>query len=1252
MSHHGVVPRRWPVALGAFGLALALCGGAVLLVDAQGLARADMYASIASVMVGLAGIAVAIWLGRERLPAEEELLHRAAGRLARLVSRQWEDETGVRGLRDPRPISLRWSSTGRPVSAPADSVLGSQDAVAGRPLRLKLAGDLTKVADMVRRLPARQLVVLGDPGAGKSVLAILFVLAELARRGPADAVPVLLPLAGWNPRQEHLHTWLARRLEVEYPGLRDADAYGPQAALRLVRDNRILPVLDGLDEMPAALIPSAIAALNRAVGAAGLVVTCRSVDYEAAIGWAGTALSRAAVIEIEPVGPASALAFLTGSEPAGSYRWDPVAAHLRRYPQGNLAKTLSNPLMITIVRSVCAPGSGTDPAELPELARRSDSPELLGGALMARVVPTVYSDQPPVSHGASREQQGRRLAPLGTPPRRPGRPRYRPERVTAWLAFLANHLRYRLGGSPDLAWWQLAASVPRAGIGAVAGVGAGLFTASLLVALSLHSDELRSELTRGLGGVVVSFALVVGLVVGLTAARNAGAARGLPHRRDRMAQVGQALRDVCVVVAVSAPVFIATATDSSRGVWQDFGFVILVSAAVLAGIASGLRRADSTAPRQWSLRPRRLLGRDVVTRLVVGFLAGVAVGMPFAADWASDSGFGGTPGSRVLLTLIGAGGVGIAAIGVPLALGRLMQSVVDEESAVTPHSVLRNDRTAFTAVCVGVGLVLGAPVTGLLAADSSGAINVIDSALVYGAAVVVSLGLVTATAAVPSQVCYQAARIWLAARGRLPWRLMRFLGDAHNREILRQAGSVYQFRHALLQDHFARQRPYAGAPVAVPRHSPWRRDRAPEKRDASVPASELPASTSDLSAPTPEPISPGRPAGTTPGPLRTWAGRLAAALPVLLLVVATWAGVDKSQDRLIGDAAEKVAQDAVQLRDRDPITALRLLHASVSLQPTNSWAREALQAAALLQGIQAPVSIVAASTRRLVISRHGERLATVDTNGRATLWRIDPQGAVRNPVPMPGDPFIPVAAANFAPAGDFLATLHAGGAVTVWRLAGDAPSEAGRISTSEATVDVGIDGDIVTTIDQDATVRRWHWRTGAPAARPNRPRGEPPGGQKRWLRLSDDGRRALERPGPDTELVVWPTDEAATTAPRTLADSDDAWAASLSGSTGQAAVVGSSLRVYDAEGQRLFTFDDRWGSVRDIAIGTGRIAVLHRDSVLLLETDKLRETAAKVDADLSRYVCTIVGRGLSEEEWARHVPYSWLPAHAYRPTCH
>lgn len=50
---------------------------------------------------------------------------------------------------------------------------------------------------------------------------------------------------------------------------------------------------------------------------------------------------------------------------------------------------------------------------------------------------------------------------------------------------------------------------------------------------------------------------------------------------------------------------------------------------------------------------------------------------------------------------------------------------------------------------------------------------------------------------------YFVHHLWLAATGRLPWRLMHFLDDAHRRGVLRQAGGVYQFRHARVQERLA-----------------------------------------------------------------------------------------------------------------------------------------------------------------------------------------------------------------------------------------------------------------------------------------------------------------------------------------------------------------------------------------------------------------------------------------------------------------
>ena len=42
-------------------------------------------------------------------------------------------------------------------------------------------------------------------------------------------------------------------------------------------------------------------------------------------------------------------------------------------------------------------------------------------------------------------------------------------------------------------------------------------------------------------------------------------------------------------------------------------------------------------------------------------------------------------------------------------------------------------------------------------------------------------------------------RSWLALSGRLPWRLMAFLDDAHERGILRQSGPLASLKQLLLE---------------------------------------------------------------------------------------------------------------------------------------------------------------------------------------------------------------------------------------------------------------------------------------------------------------------------------------------------------------------------------------------------------------------------------------------------------------------
>ncbi|MFJ5730948.1 hypothetical protein [Streptomyces paradoxus] len=88
-------------------------------------------------------------------------------------------------------------------------------------------------------------------------------------------------------------------------------------------------------------------------------------------------------------------------------------------------------------------------------------------------------------------------------------------------------------------------------------------------------------------------------------------------------------------------------------------------------------------------------------------------------------------------------------------------------------------------------------VAGLAFDDLGGGLLVTMS--LCGAGTILAL-LVLLTKAWPR---FLLTRLVLAAQRRLPWRLMGFLADARRRQLLRQSGGTYQFRHVRLQERLA-----------------------------------------------------------------------------------------------------------------------------------------------------------------------------------------------------------------------------------------------------------------------------------------------------------------------------------------------------------------------------------------------------------------------------------------------------------------
>ena len=180
-------------------------------------------------------------------------LDQAADDLRQALAKQWALEDRRWRLNDPKPLPVRWAVT--PAAEAAMAGVGWDDVGGDQRVRpAALAGEFGEIhALFTRRLPSRRLVVLGQAGAGKSILALKLALDLLGDRAEAHQVPVLVQLAGWNP-DVSLHSWAAEQLVRDHG---DLDALLPRAGQRgvslataLLSNERLLLILDGFDEIP------------------------------------------------------------------------------------------------------------------------------------------------------------------------------------------------------------------------------------------------------------------------------------------------------------------------------------------------------------------------------------------------------------------------------------------------------------------------------------------------------------------------------------------------------------------------------------------------------------------------------------------------------------------------------------------------------------------------------------------------------------------------------------------------------------------------------------------------------------------------------------------------------------------------------------------------------------------------------------------------------------------------------------------
>ncbi|TMR99798.1 NACHT domain-containing protein [Nonomuraea basaltis] len=645
---------------------------------------------------------------------------------------------------DPWPLRVRWRTASDDVVDRWENIRAFAADGGDRPL--PPAGDLLGIHSFYQSVPTGRLVIMGRAGAGKTVLAHRLILECFNHPGDLPRVPVLFSLGNWDPSRTGLHEWLADRLIADFAFLEGVDASGTALARVLLEAGRILPVLDGFDEIQRHHRGAAISELSRFDGP--LILTTRPGEYAATVS-ATRALSRAAAIELEDLALDEAQRYLqAASGKTRTAQWESVFSHLRTRPDDvtsrNLAAALSTPLLVMLTRTIYNDTPHDNPMDLLD-GGRFPTQDALEEHLFSAYLTALYDP--------------RRTVRSGT-----GKVTWTDHQARRWLGHLADHLA-RLN-THDLTWWRLDATLRRrtrvlvtglvaVPVGGIVGV-LGYAVADLWSGARFDGPELRQGLLETGTGLVAG--LAAGLVNETRTGRNPERLRLRPSRQPVPAP-SRALRGIGAELVIGLSAGLAFSLAS----WLIWGF-----AYGFLHLSAG-RFVQAFVPSLATWLPATGAPTYVAAGLVLGFLVGILYAFVNAVVY-------------------------------------VFSGPNDRSSAVSTWDLLSTDRgvTLFRVGMVGFTVLL---VNFILVGKQYGDVlgnTFVRQGLLYGF-LYGSFAALTRLFLSAWGGWLLFARLWLPLSGRLPWRPKLFLDDAHDRGVLRQSGAVYQFRHVRLRDHLVDQ---------------------------------------------------------------------------------------------------------------------------------------------------------------------------------------------------------------------------------------------------------------------------------------------------------------------------------------------------------------------------------------------------------------------------------------------------------------